>query len=143
MSELASRIIEWVAIFGCGIAIGYGYANKVCSNEKLELSQAVIEKTKAQNKDTDKIITKYVNITREVAVYVPSENNTCTVVDWNFIVFHDGAAGYGMPSPSGYPNGKTASINTVASTIAANYDRCSKDADQLEALQEWAGVVSK
>ena len=143
MNGMVIALALCLACFVSGVGIGYHRADKVCNDDKLELAAQVAKTKEAQDKVVTKIVTKYVNITREIPVYAPSENNTCTVLDGNFRLFHDGAAGYIMPATTGSPDAAPVHIEEVAAAIAFNYHGCSQNADQLSALQEWAKAVSQ
>jgi len=144
VNELFVKAISIAAIVGCSFAAGWGFCSARNSSVLLAQAGDIAKKEAETAVSVDKIVTQYVDriITKEVKVYVPSKDNTCRVLDGNFRLFYDSAI-TGLPYTAGDPNAAPSSIDSVAASIAANFDSCSKNAEQLKALQEWAVDVSK
>jgi len=148
VSEIVQKAIitasTWIVIavlsFGCGAL----YVSKRHAKADADNNLKLVEKQKTQSEAADKIVTQYVDriVTKEVRVYVPSKDNTCRVLDGNFRLFYDSAI-TGLPYTAGDPNAAPSSIDSVAASIAANFDSCAKNSDQLKSLQDWAITVSK
>lgn len=96
------------------------------------------------------VVTRYVDrvnvvrqagvaITNEVPVYVSPEADAACVLSRGFVRLHDAAVAGIVPGAAGGPDAAPAGIalSTVAGTVAANYERCHENTEQLIALQEW------
>lgn len=144
MNETIIRVFTIVAIFGAGVATGWGFCSS--HNSKLLANNAVRfqEKQKQQNEESSRIVKEYVDkiITKEVKVYVPSKENTCHTLDADFRMWHDSFT-TGLSETTGTINDSSVPVEEVASTVGENYNGCQRNTAQLEALQAWAEMVSK
>ena len=104
---------------------------------------------------TVKVVIKYVDrvrlmrekgdtIIKEVPVYVPAQADAACTVNRGFVRLHDAAAAGELPTPAGDSDAAAAGIapSAVAGTLAANYQTCHENAEQLRALQEWVGEMT-
>ncbi len=105
-----------------------------------------------QAEATVKVVTQYVDrvrvvrekgdtIIKEVPVYVPVQADAACTINRGFVRLHDAAAAGELPEPAGDADATTAGIalSAVAGTVAANYQTCHENAEQLRALQQWVG----
>lgn len=103
-----------------------------------------------QAETTVQVVTRYVDrvnvvrqagvaIANEVPVYVSPEADAACVLSHGFVRLHDAAVAGIVPGAAGGPDADPAGIalSTVAGTVAANYERCHENTEQLIALQEW------
>lgn len=74
-------------------------------------------------------------ITKVVKVFVPTDSG---MLDGGFRVFHDAASTNTIPNPAEIPNAAAIAVTDVASTIAANYNRCHVAYAVVEGWQQWA-----
>ncbi len=101
-----------------------------------------------QAEATVKVVTRYVDrvrvvrekgqtIVKEVPIYVPVEADAACSVNRGFVRVHDAAAQGTLPEPAGDADAAAAGIalSAVAGTVAANYQICHENAEQLRALQ--------
>jgi hypothetical protein len=147
VSETVFKIIIGFAILLVIVSVsfvaGVEYDGKKWASKYEQQALLLAEAETKQSETVDKIITKYVNVTHEVPVYVPSKNNSCLVLDGAFRVFHDAASSGVVSTAASGIDATPVPIADLAKTIAENYTSCSKNADKLMALQEWAKAVSK
>ena len=112
------------------------------------LQTAAIRERQAQA--TVKDVTQYVDrvrivrekgdtIIKEVPVYVPAQADAACTINRGFVRLHDAAAANELPEPAGVADAVAADIalSAVAGTVAANYQTCFENAEQLSALQAW------
>jgi hypothetical protein len=144
VNELLIKAFAVAAIVGGAFAAGWGFCSAHNSHVLLAQAGEIAKKEAVTAVSVDKIVTQYVDriVTKEVKVYVPSKDNTCRVLDGNFRLFYDSAI-TGLPYTAGDPDAAPSSIDSVAASIAANFDSCAKNSDQLKALQDWARTVSQ
>ena len=108
-----------------------------------------------QAQATVKVVTQYVDrvrvvrekgdtIVKEVPVYVPVQADAACTINRGFVRLHDAAAAGELPEPARDADAAAAGIalSTVAGTVAANYQTCHENADQLRALQAWARDIA-
>lgn len=139
-----------VALFALGWIKGAGrvQARWDAATAQQNLQSAIIQKQQAQA--TVKVITEYVDririvrekgntIIKEVPVHVPVQANAACTINRGFVRLHDAAAEGRMPEPAGDADAPAAGIalSAVAGTLAANYQTCFENAEQLKALQAW------
>jgi hypothetical protein len=104
---------------------------------------------------TVKVVTQYVDrvrvvrekgdtIIKEVPVYVPVQADAACTINRGFVRLHDAAAAGELPEPARDADAAAAGIalSAVAGTVAANYQTCHENAEQLRALQEWVGEMT-
>ena len=104
---------------------------------------------------TVKVVTKYVDrvrlmrekgdtIIKEVPVYVPAQADAACTVNRGFVRLHDAAAAGELPTSTGDSDAAASSLalSTVATTVAANYQTCHENAEQLRALQGWVRATA-
>lgn len=93
-----------------------------------------------------KIRTQIQTLTREVTKYVPVEVDRGVVIPWGFVRVLDAAAG-GAGDPAAISVGAGESdtaasdvtLSEIATLSAANDGACRANAEQLAALEQWAG----
>lgn len=103
-----------------------------------------------QAQATVKVVTQYVDrirvvrekgetIIKEVPVYVPVQADAACSINRGFVRLHDAAAAGELPEPARDADAAAAGIalSAVAETVAANYQTCHENAEQLRALQVW------
>jgi hypothetical protein len=103
-----------------------------------------------QAQATVKVVTQYVDrvrvvrekgetIIKEVPVYVPVKADAACTINRGFVRLHDAAAAGDLPEPAGDADAAAAGValSAVAGTVAANYQTCHENAQQLRALQTW------
>ena len=78
-------------------------------------------------------------IIKEVPVYVPVQADAACSINRGFVRLHDAAAAGELPEPARDTDAAAAGIalSAVAGTVAANYQSCHENAEQLRALQAW------
>lgn len=154
MIPLHYRIIGGLAILLMIIAAaefdGAARVNARWQEDKAKQAAAAAAILEKQGEATVKVVTEYVDrvkvvrekgdtIIKEVPVYVPAQADAACTINRGFVRLHDAAAANQIPEPAGVadaaPSGIT--LSTAAGTIAGNYERCSENAEQLRALQEW------
>ncbi|MDU4299505.1 MAG: hypothetical protein E7I45_00785 [Eikenella corrodens] len=103
-----------------------------------------------QAQATVKVVTEYVDrvrivrekgdtIIKEVPVYVPVQADAACSINRGFVRLHDAAAAGELPEPTRDADAASAGIalSAVAGTVAANYQTCHENAEQLRVLQTW------
>ena len=101
---------------------------------------------------TVKVVTEYVDrvrvvrekgetIIKEVPVYVPVQADAACTINHGFVRLHDAAAAGELPEPARDADAAAAGValSAVAGTVAANYQTCHENVEQLRALQAWVG----
>ena len=99
---------------------------------------------------TVKVVTQYIDrvrivhekgdtIFKEVPIYVPAQAGAACTINRGFVRLHDAAAARELPEPARDADAAAAglALSTVAGTVAANYQTCHENAEQLRALQAW------
>ena len=78
-------------------------------------------------------------IIKEVPVYVPVQADAACTINRGFVRLHDAAAAGKLPEPARDADAAATGIalSAVAGTVAANYQTCHENAEQLRALQTW------
>lgn len=97
-----------------------------------------------------KIRTQIQTLTREVTKYVPVEVDRGVVIPWGFVRVLDSAAiGAGDPSAISVGAGESdtaasdVTLSEIAALSAVNDGACRANAEQLAALEQWAGEVEQ
>lgn len=139
-----------VALIGFGWVKGAGHAQSKwdAASQQQTLQAAAIRERQAQA--TVKVVTEYVDrvrfvrekgdtIIKEVPVYVPVQADSACAINRGFVRLHDAAAAGELPEPARDADAAAAGIalSAVAGTVAANYQTCHENAEQLKALQGW------
>ena len=153
---------RWLAIAALAVAlIGLGWikgANHVqvqwdAAAQQQALHVAAVRERQAQA--TVKVVTEYVDrvrvvrekgdtIFKEVPVYVPAQADAACTINRGFVRLHDAAAAGELPEPARDADAAATGIalSAVAGTVAANYQTCHENAEQLRALQTWVGDMA-
>lgn len=138
------------------VLVGFGWV-KGAAHVQAQWDAAVQQQTlqvaavrQKQAEATVKVVTQYVDrvrivrekgdtIIKEVPVYVPVEADTACTIHRGFVRLHDAAAAGELPGPAGDTDAAAAGIalSAVAGTVAANYQTCHENTEQLRALQGW------
>ena len=141
---LAAALIRFGWIKGAG----HVQAQWDAAVQQQTLQAAVDRERQAQT--TVKVVTQYVDrvrvvrekgdtIIKEIPVYVPFQADAACTINRGFVRLHDAAAASELPEPARDADAAAAGIalSAVAGTVAANYQTCHENAEQLRALQEW------
>ena len=143
-----------VALIGLGWVKGAGHvqAQWDASIQQQALQAAAIRERQAQA--TVQVVTQYVDrvrvvrekgetIIKEVPVHVPVQADAACTINRGFVRLHDAAAAGELPEPSRDADAAAADIalSAVAGAVAANYQTCHENAEQLRALQGWVHEV--
>ena len=148
------RLLAFAAI---GVAlVGFGWI-KGASHVQVQWDAAIQQQAlhvgavrERQAQATVKVVTQYVDrvrvvrekgeiIIKEVPVYVPVQADAACTINRGFVRLHDAAAAGELPEPARDADAAAAGIalSAVAGTVAANYQTCHENAEQLRALQGW------
>ena len=142
------------ALFGFGWIKGAGHvqAQWDAAVQKQALQTAAVRERQAQA--TVKVVTQYVDrvrvvretgdtIIKEVPVYVPVQADAACTINRGFVRLHDAAAAGELPETARDADAAPAglALSAVAGTVAANYQTCHENAEQLRALQAWISEV--
>jgi hypothetical protein len=154
-------VIPWpyrlLALAALGLAlVGFGWvkgAGHVQAQWDAAVQQQALQATavrEEQAQATVEVITEYVDrvrvvrekgdtIIKEVPVYVPVQADAACTINRGFVRLHDAAAAGELPEPARDTDAAAAGIalSAVAGTVAANYQTCHENAEQLMALQVW------
>lgn len=70
---------------------------------------------------------------------MPVQADAACTINRSFVRLHDAAAAGELPEPARDADAAAAGIalSAVAGTVAANYQTCHENAEQLRALQAW------
>lgn len=148
-------VIPWpyrlLAFSALGVAlVGFGWI-KGASHVQAQWDAAVQQQTlqaavarERQAQTTVKVVTQYVDrvqvvrekgdtIIKEVPVYVPVQADAACTINRGFVRLHDAAAAGDLPEPARGVDATAAglALSTVAGTVAANYQTCHENAEQL------------
>lgn len=153
---------RWLALVLLAAAlIGFGWV-KGAGHVQTRLDAAVQQQTlhvatvrERQAQATVKVVTQYVDrvrvvrekgdtIIKEVPVYVPVQADAACTINRGFVRLHDAAAAGDLPEPARDADAAAAGIalSAVAGTLAANYQTCHENAEQLRALQAWVSEMA-
>jgi len=143
------------ALIGLGWIKGAGHvqARWDAAVQKQTLQAAEVRERQAQA--TVKVVTRYVDrvrivrengdtIIKEIPVYVPVQADAACTINRGFVRLHDAAAEGRLPEPARDADAAAAGIalSAVAATVAANYQTCHENAEQLRALQAWVSEMA-
>nr|WP_254210449.1 hypothetical protein [Burkholderia multivorans] len=144
-----------------GVAlVGFGWikgASHVQAQWDAAIQQRALQAAAARERQaqaTVKVVTQYVDrvrvvrekgetIIKEVPGYVPVQADAACTINRGFVRLHDAAAAGELPEPARDADAASAGIalSAVAGTVAANYQTCHENAEQLRALQAWVRDV--
>ena len=138
------------ALIGFGWIKGAGYVQAQWDAAVQNQTQQVAAIRERQAQATVKVVTQYVDrirlmrekgetIIHEVPVYVSVQADAACSINRGFVRLHDAAAAGELPGPARDADAAPAGIalSAVAGTVAANYQTCHENAEQLTALQMW------
>ena len=152
---------RWLAIAALAVAlIGFGWI-KGAGHVQSQWDAAVHQQTlqiaavrQRQAEATVQVVTRYVDrvrvvrekgdtIIKEVPIYVPVQADAACTINRGFVRLHDAAAAGELPEPARDADAAAAGIalSAVAGTVAANYQACHENAEQLRALHAWVREV--
>ena len=159
--NLIPRPYRWLAIAALAVALtGLGWV-KGAGHVQSQWDAAVHQQTlqiaavrQRQAEATVQVVTRYVDrvrvirekgetIIKEVPVYVPVQADAACTINRGFVRLHDAAAAGELPEPARDADAAAAGIalSAVAGTVAANYQACHENAEQLRALHAWVREV--
>lgn len=153
--RLLALAVLGVALVGFGWIKGASHvrAQWDAAIQQQALKTAAIRERQAQA--TVKVITQYVDrirvvrekgdtIFKEVPVYVPVQADAACSINRGFVRLHDAAVAGELPEPAGDADAAATGIalSAVAGTLAANYQTCHENAEQLRALQAWVSEMA-
>ncbi len=153
--RLLALVLLAAALIGFGWIKGASHAQAQwdAAIQQQTLQAAVVRERQAQA--TVKVVTKYVDrvrvvrekgdiIIKEVPVYVPVQADAACTINRGFVRLHDAAAAGELPEPARDADASAAglALSAVAGTVAANYQTCHENAEQLSALQAWVGEMA-
>ena len=159
-------VIPWpyrllvLAVLGVAL-VGFGWikgASHVQAQWDAAIQQQALQTAairERQSQATVKVVTQYVDrvrivrekgetIIKEVPVYVPVQADAACTINRGFVRLHDAAAAGDLPEPARDVDAAATGIalSAVAGTVAANYQTCHENAEQLTALQVWVSEMS-
>ena len=159
-------VIPWpyrlvvLAVLGVAL-VGFGWikgASHVQAQWDAAIQQQALQTAairERQSQATVKVVTQYVDrvrivrekgetIIKEVPVYVPVLADAACTINRGFVRLHDAAAAGDLPEPARDADAAATGIalSAVAGTVAANYQTCHENAEQLTALQVWVSEMS-
>ena len=159
-------VIPWpyrrlvLAVLGVAL-VGFGWikgASHVQAQWDAAIQQQALQTAairERQSQATVKVVTQYVDrvrivrekgetIIKEVPVYVPVQADAACTINRGFVRLHDAAAAGDLPKPARDADAAATGIalSAVAGTVAANYQTCHENAEQLTALQVWVSEMS-
>ena len=154
---------RWLALTALAVAlVGFGWikgaghvqARWDAAVQQQTLHAAVVQKRQAEA--TVKVVTEYVDrirvvrekgdtIIKEIPVYVPVQADAACSINRGFVRLHDAAAAGELPQPARDADAASTGIalSSVAGTVAANYQTCHENAEQLRSLQVWIGEMTR
>nr|DAX66288.1 MAG TPA: hypothetical protein [Caudoviricetes sp.] len=149
-----------LAVLGVAL-VGFGWikgASHVQAQWDAAIQQQALQTAairERQSQATVKVVTQYVDrvrivrekgetIIKEVPVYVPVQADAACTINRGFVRLHDAAAAGDLPEPARDADAAATGIalSAVAGTVAANYQTCHENAEQLTALQVWVSEMS-
>jgi hypothetical protein len=153
------RLLGFMALAAALIGLGwFSGANHVQAQwdatvQKQTLQVAAVRERQAQA--TVKVVTQYVGrvrvvrekgetIIKEVPVYVPVQADAACAINRGFVRLHDAAASGELPESARDADAAATglALSAVAGTVAANYQTCHENAEQLRALQAWVSEMA-
>ena len=143
------------ALIGFGWIKGAGHVQAQWDAAVRKQTLQVAEVRERQAHATVKVVTQYVDrvrvvrekgdtIIKEVPVYVPVQADAACTINRGLVRLHDAAAAGELPEPARDADAATAglALSAVAGTVAANYQTCHENAEQLRALQVWVSEMA-
>ena len=148
------RVLAWMGaaalLFGAGWWTGsqgvHAQWDRAVAAQRLEAVQLQAKRAQA----TVQFVTQYVDrvrvvrekgqtIIKEVPIYVPAQADAACTINRGFVRLHDAAAANELPQATGDADAPASglALSAVAGTVAANYQICHENAEQLRALQGW------
>jgi hypothetical protein len=128
---------------------GYGTEMKWRA-EAAKLKADMDRKVAEGQKETTKIVTKYVTktkvikekgdvIIKEVPKFITKDADANCVIPKSFVLLHDSAAKNEVPDASKGVDGTTSGtkLSTIGETITINYNNYHQLSERLKALQDW------
>ena len=155
------NVIPWpyrlLVLAALGVAlVGFGWikgARHVQAQWDATIQQQTLQVATVRERQAQasvKVVSQYVDrvrvvrekgdtIIKEVTVYVPVQADAACTINRGFVRLHDAAAAGELPKPARDADATTAGIalSAVSGTVAANYQTCHENAEQLRALQAW------
>lgn len=146
--RLLAMALAAVALFSIGWFRGNEHGGQKLIDYIGKQAAETVRVVKLQGAATERIVTKYVKVAgktktvtetveKEVVRYAESNPGAC--LDGRWRVLHDAAAANVIPPAPG-PVDAAGGAPKAAEAIGAvtdNYAACHRDADRLDALQEW------
>ena len=158
-------VIPWpyrlLALAALGVAlVGFGWikgashvqAQWDAAIQQQALQAAAVRERQAQA--TVKVVTQYVDrvrfvrekgdtIIKEIPVYVPVQADAACTINRGFVRLHDAAAANDLPQAARDADAAASglALSAFAATVAANYQTCHENAEQLRALQAWVSEI--
>jgi hypothetical protein len=146
-----------LAITALGVAlVGFGWikgSSHVQAQWDAAVQQQTLQAAAAHERlaqATVKVVTQYVDrvrvvrekgetIIREAPVYASAQADAACTINRGFVLLHDAAAAGELPEPARDADAAATglALSAVAATVAANYQTCHENAEQLRALQAW------
>ena len=143
-----------VALIGFGWVKGAGHVQARWDAAVQEQTLQATAIRERQALATVKVVTEYVDrvrivrekgdtIIKEVPVYVPVQADAACTINRGFVRLHDATAASELPEPARDTDVAATGIalSAVAGTVAANYQTCHENAEQLRALQTWGREI--
>jgi hypothetical protein len=143
-----------IAVFGFGWLKGASHVQAQWDAATAAQRQTQAQVQTRQAKATVQVVTQYVDriqvvrekgdtLIQEIPVYVPVPADAACTVHRGFVSLHDAAAAGELPEPARDTDAAAAGIalSAIAGTVAANYQTCHENVEQLRALQEWIGEI--
>ena len=140
-----------IALVGFGWLKGASQVQAQWDAATAAQQQAQAQVQTRQAEATVQVVTQYVDriqivrekgdtLIQEIPVYVPVQADAACTVHRGFVSLHDAAAAGELPEPARDADAATAGItlSAVAGTVAANYQTCHENAEQLKALPQGA-----
>ena len=153
--RLLALIALAVALLGFGWVKGAAHVQAQWDAAVQQQTLQVVALRQKQAEATVKVVTQYVDrvrivrekgktIIQEVPVYVPVQADASCAINRGFVRLHDAAAAGELPEPARAVDAAAAGIalSAVAGTVAANYQICHENAEQLRALQAWGNEMT-
>ena len=139
-----------IALFGFGWFKGASHLQSQWDAATAAQHHAQAQVQIQQAEATVQVVTQYVDriqvvrekgdtLIQEIPVYVPVQADAACTVHRGFVRLHDAAAAGELPEPARDTDAAAAGValSAVAGTVAANYQTCHENAEQLRALQVW------
>lgn len=139
-----------IALFGFGWLKGASHVHAQWDSATAAQQQAQAQAQIRQAETTVQVVTQYVDriqvvrekgdtLIQKIPVYVPVQADAACTVHRGFVSLHDAAAAGELPEPARDTDAAAAGValSAVAGTVAANYQTCHENAEQLRALQVW------